>query len=237
MFLERWSWSAEDDWLPSQAPTRTVEGYTSETSVAPGEAFELHVSTSPVRNYRVEIYRLGWYGGDGGRLVACLPNCSGGSFVGADQGVPAPDPVTLEVRANWSVSQSFIVPTDWASGYYMANLILTTGPNAGFSDPVPFIVRADAARNANILVDVPVNTWQAYNRWGGSHSLYDPAAADKVSFDRPYLKETRTILEHELQLVRFLDREGFDVEYATNVDVHRRPQHVAGPQPGCCEWP
>ncbi len=65
---------------------------------------------------QVEVYRLGWYDGDGGRLVACLPNCTGGSFAGTNKGIPAPDPVTLEVRANWWVSQQFIVDGNTAGG-------------------------------------------------------------------------------------------------------------------------
>ena len=64
--------ASESAWLPTAAPLHAVEGYTSESSVAPGEALELHVSTSPAEDYRVEIYRLGWYDGDGGRLVGCL---------------------------------------------------------------------------------------------------------------------------------------------------------------------
>ncbi|MEZ6102682.1 MAG: DUF6605 domain-containing protein [Pirellulaceae bacterium] len=211
----------QSSWLTPVAPLHSIEGYTSEASVAPGESVEFHVSSDQGYNYRIEIYRLGWYDGDGGRRVADLPATAGSSFVGFNQGIPAPDPVTLEVRANWSVTQSFVVPYDWHSGYYLANLILTSGPNAGEAHHVPFIVRAEASRHSDILVEVPVNTWQAYNSWGG-HSLYDPAAADKVSFDRPYADITH-ILRYEVNLLRYLEREGFDVQYATNVDVHRDP--------------
>ena len=69
--------ASESAWLPTAAPLHAVEGYTSESSVAPGEALELHVSTSPAEDYRVEIYRLGWYGGDGARLVAGSPESRG----------------------------------------------------------------------------------------------------------------------------------------------------------------
>ena len=211
----------ESAWFRDLAGPGQVEGYTSETSYAPGEALQLHVSTAPVEDYRVEVFRLGWYDGDGARLVACLPNCSGGTIQGTDQGVPAPDPVTKEVDANWAVTDAFIVPEDWESGYYIASLILTSGGNAGEAHFIPFIVRAEAERNADILVQVPVSTWQAYNRWGG-HSLYNPNAADKVSFNRPYTN-IDDIFRYEYQMLRFLEREGFDVEYATNVDVHREP--------------
>src|SRR2546423_4870026 len=63
-------------WYVSQAPPPSIEGYTSQTSILPGESVQLHVSTSPAAGYRVEIYRLGWYGGAGGRLVRCVPRCA-----------------------------------------------------------------------------------------------------------------------------------------------------------------
>ncbi|TWU34943.1 Dockerin type I repeat protein [Novipirellula artificiosorum] len=216
---------SESSWLPAEAPQHAVEGYTSETSFAPGDTFALHVSTSPAQPYRVEIYRLGWYDGDGGRLVAQLPANSNESLIGVEQPIPAPDPVTFEIRADWSATDSFIVPEDWESGYYVANLILTAGPDTGKAQSIPFVVRAEASRNADIVVEVPVNTWQAYNRWGG-HSLYDPDPADKVSFDRPYDKSARSLIRYEIPLARFLEREGFDVEYVTNVDVHRDPSSL-----------
>ena len=54
---------------------------------------------------------------------------------------------------------------------------------------VPLIVRQSPAAPASaVLVQVPVNTWEAYNPWGGK-SLYQfdtSKHAFEVSFDRPY---------------------------------------------------
>src|SRR5207247_8152396 len=59
-------------WQLSTPPTAgAVEGYASEVSVAPGATLHLHVSTKPAAQYIVEIYRIGWYEGDGGALVTC----------------------------------------------------------------------------------------------------------------------------------------------------------------------
>jgi len=63
-------------WGAPDAVARPVDGYASELSVLPGEAVHLHVSTAPAAAYRVEIYRLGWYGSLGGRLIGCLPSCT-----------------------------------------------------------------------------------------------------------------------------------------------------------------
>ena len=46
-----------------------IEGYCSRTSVRAGELIAFHVSTNPPSAFTIEIFRLGFYGGDGGRLV------------------------------------------------------------------------------------------------------------------------------------------------------------------------
>ncbi len=204
-----------------------VEGYASEPSLAPGETLHLHVSVPAGVDYRVEILRLGWYGGPGGRIVGCLPNCLGYRS-GATYTLPAPDPVTGEARPGWPVTDALPIPGDWVSGYYVARLLPTDGSGSG---TVPFVVREAQERRSPILVVVPVNTWQAYNSWGGK-SLYDfnstsGARANHVSFDRPYSWDqpgNQPVSSWELPLLRFLEREGLDVSYATDVDVDRDPE-------------
>src|SRR6476661_3929325 len=61
------------DLTPPSRPA--IEGYASEASVAPGDTIHLHVRAPAADRYRVLVYRLGWYGGDGGRLVTCIPGC------------------------------------------------------------------------------------------------------------------------------------------------------------------
>ena len=60
-------------WVPPAVPPTNVEGYTSEVSVVPGATVHFHVSTEEGEQYRIEVYRLGWYGGEGARLLVCLP--------------------------------------------------------------------------------------------------------------------------------------------------------------------
>ena len=90
------------------------------------------------------------------------------------------------------------------------------------------ILREPPAHHSTILVQVPVNTWQAYNAWGG-RSLYDfdyaGPRANHVSFDRPYAWKPggQSPLGWELPIVRFLEREGYDVSYQTDVDTDRDP--------------
>ena len=46
--------------------------YASQIGIAPGDELDFHVSTT--YRYRLEIFRMGWYGGAGARLVACSPS-------------------------------------------------------------------------------------------------------------------------------------------------------------------
>src|SRR5438105_2147985 len=55
-------------WLQPAYPPTSVQGYTSEVSVLPGEDVHFHVSTNDGDRYRIEIYRLGWSGGAGARV-------------------------------------------------------------------------------------------------------------------------------------------------------------------------
>lgn len=219
-------------WLAPEAPGSTIEGYASEVGAQAGDTVHLHVSTQPAARYRVLVYRLGWYGGRGARLLACLPDC-GGDESGQPRPVPPPEPATGEVRAGWPVTDTFTIPDTWVSGYYAIQLQLTSGPQQGGAYLVPLIVRAPPGGHAPILVQVPVNTWQAYNSWGGK-SLYNFSStgnvpAVKVSFDRPYATHGTHIQQlgdWELPLVRFLEREGYAVDYQTDVDTDRDPSSL-----------
>jgi hypothetical protein len=212
-------------WYVTQAPPPSVEGYASEESVAPGETLHLHVSTSPAARYRIEVYRVGWYGGAGGRLVGCVPGCATDEQ-GTARSHPSPD-ANGETVAGWPVTDEFPIPGDAVSGYYVANLLLTSGASSGKASSVFFVVRAPAMRRSMILVQVPVNTWNAYNNWGGK-SLYNVNStngvpANRVSFDRPIAAGGQWPVVWEVPLVRFLEREGYDVSYQTDIDTHLNP--------------
>ncbi len=231
--------------LPGSTPTNLtnqstrIDGYTSESSVAPGDVLHLHVSTTPAAGYRIEVYRLGWYQGTGGRLITCLPSCAG-SEPGAQQPVPAPDPTTGSLDAGWPVTDTVAVGAGWTSGYYIAKLILTSGPYAGQASYTPFIVRAAPGTTSAILVQAAVNTWAAYNPWGGK-SLYTfnstsskvPSsgtnAAAQVSFNRPGLGSGgQGPLPWEYNLVRFLEKNGYDVSYQADTDTDQSPGSLLG---------
>src|SRR5581483_4104946 len=222
--------------LPRAAPGE-IDGYASEISVVAGESLDLHVSTA--ERYRIEVYRIGWYAGAGARQVACAPSCSTDEQ-GTQQPVPAFDPSTGYLNAGWPVTDRITVGADWTSGYFLAELALTTGPDAGKGSWVPFVVREPPTQASDILVQASVNTWQAYNDWGG-RSLYfnfNGIGDNHVSFDRPYDERTMKTADgpatdnanlpqiSEFPLVRYLERGGYDVSYQTDVDTDAAPQSL-----------
>jgi N,N-dimethylformamidase beta subunit-like protein len=213
--------------VPAGAGT-VITGYASETSVVPGQSFHLHVAAPPGSRYRVLVYRLGWYRGVGGRLIMCVPGCRSSHAAIAQPPPTTPGPVTGLFRAPWRVTDRIVIPPDAVSGYYEAKLVIVGGAHAGAAGAVPLIVRQSPAAPASaVLVQVPVNTWEAYNRWGGK-SLYQFGTsmhAIEVSFDRPFGQQEFHDMATELELpwVRFLERSGIDVSYQTDTDTDTAP--------------
>lgn len=204
---------------------RQIQGYASATSVAPGETIDFHVAVNPAGRYRISIHRLGWYDGAGARTMLTSPE-----FDGVPQPVPPADPATGTITCRWPVSWTVRVPDDWTSGLYQA--VFTSA--AGWRACTPFVVRDDR-RPAALCVVLPVTTWQAYNQWPrdrrAGKSLYngygvtgrrDPRLrAREVSFDRPYAEHGIPIqLDRDHDAIQWLERSGYDVSYATSLDLH-----------------
>jgi hypothetical protein len=192
-------------------------------SVLPGQKVHFHVSTAPAARYRIVLYRLGWYQGDGARIVACIPGCKS-VRQGKARRQPHPAPRSGLTRAAWPVTDTYRFSRRAVSGYFLAKLELKSGRGRGEVTYAPLILRAPPSRHSTILVQAAVNTWQAYNGWGGK-SLYSPptSPANHVSFDRPYDPESSVPIVWEIGLLRFLERTGYDVSYTTDVDTDRNP--------------
>src|ERR1019366_10153193 len=75
-------------------------------------------------------------------------------------------------ECDWHATLSFPVPAALASGVYIAKLRASSGAE---SDCM-FIVRPSSA--AQLMVQIPTSTYEAYNAWGGD-SLY-PGGARQV---------------------------------------------------------
>ena len=127
-------------WRPMSSSPRTkyrcpwIEGYASRTSVRPGELITLHVSTNPPSTVHIDIYRLGYYQGHGGRLVMKI-----GPFTGPYSRIRPIGPKRLR-ECNWAPSAGITNPDDWVSGVYLAKL---TAEREGLQSYIIFVVRDD----------------------------------------------------------------------------------------------
>lgn len=207
-----------------------VEGYASRTSLRPGQSVDFHISTRPAASVSIEVFRLGWYQGLGGRQVAAL-----GTFPCR----PQPDPVIGEKRlrdCRWEPTASLRIPEDWVSGVYLAKL---TEQNEGLQSYCIFIVRDD--RPADFLFQCSDTTWQAYNRWPDQFALYDNGQDSwywgggvQVGFNRPYGRYCQIFdaplsqgsgefLLWEFPVAFWLESRGYDVTYISNLDTHYDP--------------
>jgi hypothetical protein len=210
-----------DEWkLYDEQDNGEIEGYASATSVNRGQSINLYVSTID-SIYTMDVFRMGWYGGKGGRRM--LPTITRAGF---RQVIPAPAPDTGIVECRWTDPYTITIPNDWVSGFYMVKL---TAVNLKLNKYILFVVREDG-RPSNYYYQYAVTTSQAYNEWGGK-SLYgfnstDGVPARKISLDRPNADGSGAgifLYRWDFNMVRFLEREGYDVSYFTDVDTHERP--------------
>jgi hypothetical protein len=207
-----------------------IEGYASRTSVRPGQSIAFHVSTNPASPFLIEIYRMGYYQGHGGRLMHKI-----GPIKGAVQPDPPVGPKRLR-ECKWDPCASLTIPADWTSGVYLGKL---TAERESLQSYVIFVVRDD--RKADFLFQVSDTTWNAYNRWPSQFSLYDDGKkvwywgpGVETSFDRPYGKYCQILdaplsvgsgefLLWEFPLAYWMEQHGFDLTYISNLDTHFDP--------------
>jgi hypothetical protein len=211
-----------------------IEGYCSRTSVRSGETIRFHVSTNPASSFRIDLYRMGYYGGTGARQVHSL---------GPFSGQPQPDPPVGQNRVRdcrWEPCASLVIPNDWLSGVYLGKL---TAEREGLQSYVIFIVRDN--RRAGFLFQCSDTTWEAYNRWLDHFALYDDGHDSwywgpgvDVSFNRPYGKYCQILdaplstgsgewFLWEFPLAYWLEARGYDVTYISNLDTHGDPDGLS----------
>jgi hypothetical protein len=206
-----------------------IEGYCSKQSVMAGDSIDLHVSTDPAQEFTIEIFRSGYYGGRGARLMKTI-----GPLQGRPQPTPEYGPKRLR-ECRWENSVTLQIPPDWTSGVYIGRLTTRsdTSGHGYWQSYLVFIVRDDRA--ADVLVQCSDNTWQAYNEWPDRDSVYTHPDGNQgpwsdVSFDRPYgmypqiFQNPQTIgsgewLCFEFPMAYWLEQQGYDVTYCSNSDM------------------
>ncbi len=227
---------------PGKEASIEIQAYANAVSVQEGQTLTFYVSTQKAGTpYSIDVYRLGWYGGTGGRLMSTL-----GRFVGQAQGYYDAnthqlvgclsclvDKKTGLVEAKWQPSLTIKVPPHWITGVYLAKFTEVHS----MQTYVPFVVRGN--NTSRYLIATSDTTYAAYNDWGG-YSLYgagnvvhlDESASQpravKVSFDRPYAQGVGAsqVLPLEANAIHWLERQGYDLSYISNVDLHKYPKQL-----------
>lgn len=201
---------------PSTIGPPLVQGFAQYASAACGSSVGLYLgtqSTTPIR-VRIEVWRLGYYQGSGGRLVWTTPTLS----VSAPPTWETVDPATFEVTAPWPRTATLTVPHNWTQGMYELRIVPVGNPAA--AGAIPLVIRDDT-RTTPIVQIVATNTDQMYNQWG-NHSAYSSATgiSTVVSLIRPYDGfGTAQILDEDYPLARFVESQGRDISYLTDVDL------------------
>jgi hypothetical protein len=206
-----------------------IKGYASATSVNKGQPITFYVSVNPAQTFTIDVYRIGWYQGLGGRLLQHVAGLQG-----THQATCPTNASTGMTACNWAPSYTLATQSSWTSGIYLAKLT-----NAqGYQNYIEFVVRDDS-RVAAFLYQQPVTTYEAYNDYPDDgttgKSLYDfdsygantvagSPRAVKVSFDRPYADDGtgaagQSFLTWEINFVRWMETSGYDVTYSTDVDT------------------
>ena len=215
----------KSEWDVSGSGDPNIQGFATDMSVNKGSTVRFKIDVTGGGTYTIRIYRLGYYQGNGARLIANL-----GTFTAVNQPEPVTNVTTGWVDCgNWSESATWAVPSTAVSGLYIARLTRSTG-----SSHIPFVVRDDAG-NSPMLFKTSDATWQAYNGYGGSSlyvgtTSYPAGHAVKVSYNRPFVTRDGGagggagedwFMNAEYPMIRFLERNGYNVSYTTDVDMER----------------
>ena len=214
-------------WNIPDAGDSSIQGFATDISVNQSQRVDFKVNTVS-SDYRLDIYRMGYYRGDGARKVATVqPSVA---LPQAQQSCATDTSTGLVECSRWNVSASWTVPGDAVSGIYFAHLVREDGPSG--ESHIFFVVRDDDGRS-DLLFQTSDTTWQAYNQYG-EHSLYtggpgvSPQHGEygfKVSYDRPFTTRDNApedwVFNAEYPMVRWLERNGYDVSYFSGVDSDR----------------
>ena len=186
--------------------------YPSKVSVKPGESLDFHISNGNTASFTLSIYR------EGGerRLMGTIPNVRSNNYSCAGK---------YDTGCDWPATTTFTVPNDWPTGIYTVDMPRTGG------QPLKtlFFVRPPRP-TARILFLTSINTYQAYNDFGGG-SLYGFGDSDKgtqVSFNRPYFYGTGFLNRWEGQFVTWAENAGYDMDYAATYDLEFVPGLLDG---------
>jgi hypothetical protein len=210
--------------LSGEANGASINGFANVTAAREGQKVSLYVTTHADR-YHVSAYRIGYYGGTGGRLVwksselkgVTQPNCT------------MTTSTNMVACDNWAPSVTLTIGPQFVQGDYLFKLVADPGQQSY----IPLAVW-DASSHATYVIQNSVLTWQGWNNWGG-YDMYGgappgqtPQYANRAlveSFDRPYANGNGAgdFVALEYPLIYWAEQHGLDVTYWTDVTFAQFP--------------
>jgi hypothetical protein len=210
-----------------------VRGYPARQSAFAGESLKFHVASDrSVSRFRIFFFHLGstW------QLTGVSERWQAERFPGGSS------------TEGWCwPAYQFHIPEAWPPGPYVACFVseidcLAAGTirpdDPGYHNTALFVVKRPGSRSrAAILYKLPIFTYCAYNAEGGG-SLYT-GPRGKVTLNRPGcgvggdpcdrgtvdfydLSSPRQTFAHwDAPFVRWLESNGYEVDYCTDLDVHQ----------------
>src|SRR2546429_2764439 len=110
----------QSTWGVNGAGDASILGFATDISVNHGQTVSFKVDDYANKAYHIDIYRMGYYQGNGARLVTTIPSSQTLRQV---QPAPLTNSTTGLVDAgNWAVSASWAIPSTAVSGLYMARV-------------------------------------------------------------------------------------------------------------------
>jgi hypothetical protein len=215
------------DWVINFVqPDHSLEGFASQVSAVSGDDVALFINSTTAQAVQVRAFRMGYYGGLGGRLIHQTDMVSVGP-----QAAATVSPGIGTVSCPWTQTMTLSIDDTWPPGCYLLKLV----GNGGEQQYIPLTIRDDTSTAAYVIQN-SVTTWQAYNLYGGYSLYYGPNDKGKpvfanraraVSFDRPYPQSwafgAADFMGNELPLLYNLESLGLDLTYWTDIDLHNSP--------------
>jgi len=230
-------WLAEENSRPGSplpagavgSGTRTgagiVVGYPHSSSGVCGDTVDVSLS-GPGMQVQLFAYRMGAYGGVGSRQV-----WQSAPLLVSRRGMPAPV-AEGTVEPDWPSSLQVPITTKWPPGM---NLLVPQNSGRAAGPAIPFVVRGDVGREP-LLFMASTLTWGAYNSWGGLSLYHGPGISRNTRYDnRARIVSLRRPIDPagwqqvsamDLATVTWLETQGVDVDYTTDVALDQRPSTV-----------
>lgn len=184
-------------------------------------------SKPSTQNCSIRIFRMGWYGGSGARLIFFSNKIEVPTMKIWD--LNQTDGPELAVNGpSWNSVFEHMVPDKWCDGLY----VIKIENDEGKATLAPFWLTSPLESEGIAVCFSPINI-QARNWWGGYSAtqaingkaesrsdLYHQIGSKTLSINRPmYNPRTGDFLRWAYPFVRFLERHDIPITYITDLDI------------------